>query len=123
MQMESHIARGRSRTLPSRKGKRENVQIQNSSLIQPSHNPKEKINPQTVHVDKEGGEFQSAQIRKKDICHTPIPGPTLLADPNRVRGARPYTGTLYPLYQTLVCLSLITKSKYYIQNFKIKLPP
>ena len=27
-------------------------------------------------------------------CHTPIPGPTRLADPNRVRGARPYTGTL-----------------------------
>ena len=28
-------------------------------------------------------------------CHTPIPGPTRLADPNRVRGARPYTRTLY----------------------------
>ena len=28
-------------------------------------------------------------------CHTLIPGPTRLADPNRVRGARPYTGTLY----------------------------
>ena len=67
MQMESHIARGGSRTLPSEKGKRANVQIQNFSLIRPSHNPKEKINPQTVHVDKEGGEYQSAQIRKKDI--------------------------------------------------------
>ena len=33
MQMESQIARGGSRTLPSGKGKRENVQIQNSSLI------------------------------------------------------------------------------------------
>ena len=28
-------------------------------------------------------------------CHTPIPGPTRLADPNRVWGARPYTRTLY----------------------------
>ena len=35
-------------------------------------------------------------------CHTPIPGLTRLADPNRIRGARPYTGTLYLLFQTLV---------------------
>ena len=27
-------------------------------------------------------------------CHTQISGPTRLADPNRVRSARPYTGTL-----------------------------
>ena len=46
MQMESHIARGGSRTLLSGKGKRENVKIQNSSLIRSSHNPVEKINPQ-----------------------------------------------------------------------------
>ena len=32
---------------------------------------------------------------KVGSCHTPIPGPTRLADPNRVRGAIPYTGTLY----------------------------
>ena len=31
-------------------------------------------------------------------CHTPIPGSTRLADPNRVRGARPYTGTLYLIF-------------------------
>ena len=67
MQMESHIARGVSGTLSSEKGKRANVQIQNSSLIRPSHNPVEKINPPTVHVDKEGVEYQSAQIRKKVI--------------------------------------------------------
>ena len=29
------------------------------------------------------------------ICHTPIPGPTRLANPNRFQGARPDTGTLY----------------------------
>ena len=28
-------------------------------------------------------------------CHALIPGPTQLADPNRFRGARLYTGTLY----------------------------
>ena len=28
------------------------------------------------------------------ICHTPILGPTRLADPNRFWGARTYTGTL-----------------------------
>ena len=67
MKMESHIARVGSRTLLSGKGKRANVQIQNSSLIRPSHNLVEKINPSTVHVDKEGGEYQSTQIRKKDI--------------------------------------------------------
>ena len=57
MQIESQIARGGSRTLPSGKGKRANVQIQNSSLIRPSHNPVENINPPTVHVDKEGEEY------------------------------------------------------------------
>ena len=31
-------------------------------------------------------------------CHTPIPGPTRLADPNRVRGARPCIGTLYLIF-------------------------
>ena len=28
------------------------------------------------------------------MCHILIPDPTRFADPNRVRGARPYTGTL-----------------------------
>ena len=32
------------------------------------------------------------------ICHTPIPGLTQLEDPNRVRGARTYTGTLYLIF-------------------------
>ena len=26
-------------------------------------------------------------------CHTPDPGPTRLANPNRFRGTKPYTGT------------------------------
>ena len=53
-------------------------------------------------------------------CHTPIPGPTRMSDPNQVRGARPYTRTLYLLYQTLVCPSLITVSTSHIQKLKNK---
>ena len=34
----------------------------------------------------------------EDLCHTPIPGPTKLADPNRVRGTRLRTGTLYLIF-------------------------
>ena len=34
----------------------------------------------------------------KTLCHTPIPGPTRLADPNRFQGARTYTGTLYLIF-------------------------
>ena len=41
-------------------------------------------------------------------CHTPIPGPTRLADPNRVWGARPYTWDSLPVF------FLNTKSKYHI---------
>ena len=57
---------------------------------------------------------------KEGRCHTPIPGPTRLADPNRVRGARPCTGTLYLIFflffksRTGTCgydPHLITKSK------------
>ena len=29
----------------------------------------------------------------RDLCHAPDPGPTRLANPNRFRGAKPYTGT------------------------------
>ena len=60
---------------------------------------------------------------KETFCHAPVPSPTRLADPNRVRGARPYTRTLYLFYQTLVCPSLIIVSTDHIQNYKIKLPP
>ena len=44
-------------------------------------------------------------------CHTPIPSPTQLADPNRVRGARPYTGTLTCFFFFFFFLS---ESKYHI---------
>ena len=43
--------------------------------------------------------------------------------PKRMKGVRNYTGTLYLLFQTLVSLSLINKSKCQIQGYKIKLPP
>ena len=74
MQMESHIAREGNRALPSKKGKRANVQIQNSSLIRPSHNSVEEINLPIVHADKEGREYQSAQIRNKDISRKEYSG-------------------------------------------------
>ena len=55
-------------------------------------------------------------------CHTPIPGPTRLADPNRVRGAIPCTGTLYLIFFFFLNRTgtygygphLITESKYHI---------
>ena len=54
-------------------------------------------------------------------CHAPIPGPTRLADSNRVRGARLKTGTLYLIFflksQTGTCGHgpyLIIESKYHI---------
>ena len=40
--------------------------------------------------------------------------------PRRMKGVRNYTGTLYLLFQTLMILSLITKSKYHIQRYKNK---
>ena len=55
------------------------------------------------------------------MCHAPIPGPTRLVDPNRVRGARPYTRTLYLFFfllnRTGTCgydPHLIKESKYHI---------
>ena len=43
--------------------------------------------------------------------------------PKWMKGVRNYTGTLYLLFQTLVIPRLITESKYYIQRYKIELPP
>ena len=43
-------------------------------------------------------ESKEAVPRQCNFCHAPIPGPTRLVDPNRVRGARPYTGTLYLIF-------------------------
>ena len=48
------------------------------------------------------------------VCHTPIPGQTRLADPNRVRGARPYTGTLYLFF---VFFNRIKISHTYGKNY------
>ena len=46
-----------------------------------------------------GGHTQGAGFQSVSSgYHTPIPGPTRLADPNRFRGARPYTGTLYLIF-------------------------
>ena len=42
----------------------------------------------------------------RDLCHVPIPGPTRLANPNRFRGAKPYTGTSYFFFFFFLGLNL-----------------
>ena len=63
----------------------------------------------------------SVKRTRKKKCHTPFSGPTRLADPNRVRGTRPYTETLCLIFffqsRTGTCgygPHLITESKYHI---------
>ena len=55
------------------------------------------------------------------MCHTPIPGPTRLANPNRVPGRETIYGTLYLIFffksRTCTCgygPHLITESRYHI---------
>ena len=48
-----------------------------------------------VDVSEVDAELPLAVYFFKEYCHAPIPGPTQMEDPNRVRGARLYTGTLY----------------------------
>ena len=43
-------------------------------------------------------ESKANVMEQGQTCHTPFPNPTRLADPNRVRDARPYTGTLYLIF-------------------------
>ena len=54
------------------------------------------------------------------MCHTPIPGPTRMANPNQVRDARLYTGTLIDLFFLIAelvpvgiqIISVITENTY-----------
>ena len=57
------------------------------------------------------------------ICHTPIPALTRLADPNRVRGARTYTGTLYLIFffQSRTCTCGYGPHLITIQNIIYKI--
>ena len=48
----------------------------------------------------------------RDVLSRPEP------PPRRTKGARNYIETLYMFFQTLVVLSLITESKYHIQDTK-----
>ena len=69
-------------------------------------------------------ELSSVLIPGADpVCHAQIPGPTRLADPNRVRGARSYTATLYLLNQTVIYPSLIIYQHIIYKKSKIKPPP
>ena len=56
--------------------------------------------PQVTPVNMVVTDLRVVLNAKNDerFCHTPIPGPTRLADTNRVRGARPYNGTLYLIF-------------------------
>ena len=52
------------------------------------------------HVEslQKGVHNRGSQCRDVEIqcrCHTPDPGPTRLANPNRFRGVKPYTGTAH----------------------------
>ena len=47
-------------------------------------------------------------------CHAPNPGPTRLANPNRFRGVKPYTGTPYFFFFFLSKLNLYL---WYSNNF------
>ena len=53
--------------------------------------------------------YRDGQDIKGHVSHPQPP-------PRRMKGALNYTGTLYLLFQTLVGPSLITQSKYHIQN-------
>ena len=60
----------------------------------------------------------SFKLVRDYLCHAPIPGPTRMMDPNRVRGARLKTRTLYLIFfflnRTDTCgygPHLITESK------------
>ena len=61
---------------------------------------------------------------RRFACHTPIPGPTRMADLNQVRGARLYTGTLIDLFFLraelvpvgIQTISVITKNHLHIQK-------
>ena len=60
-----------------------------------------------VHVTHGTWKIESKFEESERKCHAPILSLTRLADSNRVRGARTYTGTLYLLNQTLIYPSLI----------------
>ena len=45
-----------------------------------------------VYGDEEDCEYEEAN---DESCHAPIPGLTRVVNPNRFRGAKPYTGTFF----------------------------
>ena len=44
---------------------------------------------------------------EEHLCHAPDPGPTRLANPNRFRGAKPYTRTAYLFIYFFLSLTYI----------------
>ena len=76
--------------------------------------------PNSMEVMKQvhDGVYEAHQIgiKMRWMCHAPIPGPTRLADPNRFRGAKPYTRTLYLFFFSIFFQSL-TYTCGYTNNF------
>ena len=53
-----------------------------------------------------------------ELFHAPIPGPTRLADPNRFRGVKPYTGTLYLFFFSELNLYMWVYKQFFCNNQK-----
>ena len=94
--------------------------------FRPCEKGEELLGPEVPYLSVIGALMYLANC----TCHAPNPGPTRLTNPNQIRGARSYTGTLYLFFFFLkpnlylwVWPTYYNNSKYHIQNFKIKLPP
>ena len=80
-------------------------------------------NPIALHfsIDSRSGILRASDITATfnlSVCHAPDPGPTRLANPNRFRGAKPYTGTpyLFILYFIYIFFEL-NLYRWYTNNF------
>ena len=86
-----------------------------------------KLSPRKVWVPKYCL-LRVDKLKNEWSCHTPIPGPTRLAEPNRVRGARLGTGTLYLIFFFKSALVPVGMAHILYQNQNIiykskELPP
>ena len=81
-----------------------------------THKEKSRTDKQQGRSPKRQRNRERSPKKDRERCDAPIPSPTRLANPNRFRGAKPYTGTPYYYYY------------YYFYNqqsfiFTIELPP
>ena len=80
---------------------REKAVVDREAMFQP-HCPPSTLSDvpalDPVAVSQEERPVNSPIAVGEEACHAPIPGPTRLAGPHRVRGARLRTGTLYLIF-------------------------